>query len=113
MIAVALALFMVFSACMSWARQYLVLHTGNRIDAALGSCACSSTCSGCRRAISSTGPPARMVARLHGVETIREFLSGAAVTLILDVPFLFDVPGDDVLVQRGSSPLIALGLIDA
>ena len=29
-----------------------------------------------------------MVARLHGVETIREFLSGAAVSLILDLPFL-------------------------
>ena len=29
-----------------------------------------------------------LVARLHGVETIREFVSGAAVTLILDLPFL-------------------------
>jgi len=30
-----------------------------------------------------------VVARLHAVETIREFVSGAAVTLILDCPFLF------------------------
>ena len=29
-----------------------------------------------------------LVARLHGVETIREFVTGAAVTLILDLPFL-------------------------
>ena len=28
------------------------------------------------------------MARLHGVETIREFVSGAAVTLLLDLPFL-------------------------
>jgi len=26
---------------------------------------------------------------VHGVETIREFISGAAVTLCLDIPFLF------------------------
>jgi len=30
-----------------------------------------------------------LVARLHGVEQIREFVSGAAVTLLLDCPFLF------------------------
>ena len=29
-----------------------------------------------------------VAARLHGVETIREFVSGAAVTLVLDLPFL-------------------------
>jgi len=26
----------VFSAVMTWARQYLILHTGNRMDAMLG-----------------------------------------------------------------------------
>src|SRR5207244_124890 len=36
-IAVALALFLLFNAAMSWLRQYLVLHTGNRVDAVLGS----------------------------------------------------------------------------
>jgi len=30
-----------------------------------------------------------LVARLHGVEQIREFVAGAAVTLLLDCPFLF------------------------
>ena len=34
-------------------------------------------------------PTGVVVARLHGVETIREFVSGAAVTLLLDLPFLF------------------------
>jgi len=33
-------------------------------------------------------PTGVVAARLHGVETIREFVSGAAVTLILDLPFL-------------------------
>ena len=35
-IGVALGVFIVFSAAMSWVRQYLVLHTGNRVDAVLG-----------------------------------------------------------------------------
>jgi ATP-binding cassette, subfamily B, bacterial HlyB/CyaB len=34
-------------------------------------------------------PTGTLIARLHGVETIRQFISGAAVTLFLDLPFLF------------------------
>src|SRR5688572_23072750 len=34
-------------------------------------------------------PTGVLVARVQGVETIREFLSSAAVTLVLDLPFLF------------------------
>ena len=33
-------------------------------------------------------PTGTLVARLQGVETIREFVSGAAITLVLDFPFL-------------------------
>ena len=36
-IGVALLMFMLFTMAMTWLRQYLVLHTGNRIDAVLGS----------------------------------------------------------------------------
>ncbi len=35
-IAIGLLVFMLFSTAMTWVRQYLVLHTGNRIDAVLG-----------------------------------------------------------------------------
>jgi subfamily B ATP-binding cassette protein HlyB/CyaB len=35
-VAFALGMFMLFSAAMTWVRQYLVIHTGNRIDAVLG-----------------------------------------------------------------------------
>ena len=84
---VALVMFMLFTAGMTWLRQYLVLHTGNRIDAVLGSQVLRHLL---RLPLPffefrSTGV---LVARLHGVETIREFVSGAAVTLILDFPFL-------------------------
>jgi len=87
-IGIALAVFILFTAVMSWVRQYLVLHTGNRIDAVLGADVFSHLFRLPPRYFEhrSTGV---LVARVHGVETIREFLSSAAVTLILDVPFLF------------------------
>lgn len=86
-IAVALGVFIIFSAVMKWVRQYLVLHTGNRIDAVLGSEVFEHLLKLPARYFErrSTGV---LVARIQGVEAIREFLSGAAVTLALDVPFL-------------------------
>ena len=86
-IALGMLLFMVFSAIMTWLRQYLVLHTGNRIDAVLGSQVFRHLL---RLPLPyfEHRPTGTLVARLHGVETIREFVSGAAVTLLLDFPFL-------------------------
>ena len=84
---VALVMFMLFTSGMSWLRQYLVLHTGNRIDAVLGSQVFRHLL---RLPLPyfENRPTGTLVARLHGVETIREFVSGAAVTLVLDFPFL-------------------------
>jgi subfamily B ATP-binding cassette protein HlyB/CyaB len=86
-IGIALAVFLVFTAVMSWVRQYLVLHTGNRIDAVLGAQVFEHLFRLPPRYFEhrATGV---LVARVQGVETIREFLSSAAVMLILDVPFL-------------------------
>ena len=86
-IALCLAVFMLFTAGMSWLRQYMVLHTGNRVDAVLGSEVFRHLM---RLHLPyfeqrSTGV---VVARLHAVETIREFMAGAAVSVILDFPFL-------------------------
>ena len=86
-IGIALFVFMAFTAGMSWVRQYLVLHTGNRIDAVLGAQVFEHLFKLPPRYFEHR-PTGTLVARIHGVETIREFLSGAAVTLILDVPFL-------------------------
>ena len=86
-IAIGLVMFMLFNTGMSWLRQYLVLHTGNRVDAVLGSRVF-------RHLLQvhlpyfehrSTGT---LIARVHAVETIREFMAGAAASLILDFPFL-------------------------
>jgi subfamily B ATP-binding cassette protein HlyB/CyaB len=84
---VALMAFMLFTSVMTWLRQYLILHTGSRIDAVLGSQVFRHLL---RLPLPyfEHRPTGTLVARLHGVETIREFVSGAAVTLILDLPFL-------------------------
>ena len=86
-IGVALAVFIAFTAVMNWVRQYLVLHTGNRIDAVLGSQVFEHLFRLPQRYFERR-PTGVLVARVQGVETIREFLSSAAVTLVLDVPFL-------------------------
>ena len=87
-VGVALAVFILFTGGLSWVRQYLVLHTGNRIDAVLGAQVFEHLFKLPPRYFEqrSTGV---LVARLQGVETIREFLSSAAVMLMLDLPFLF------------------------
>jgi len=86
-IALALLVIMAFSAALSWVRQYLILHTGNRIDAVLGSRVFDHLFKLPPRYFEQR-PTGTVIARVQGVETIREFLSGAAVTLILDLPFL-------------------------
>lgn len=86
-IAVGLVMFMLFSSAMTWLRQYFVLHTGNRIDAVLGSHVFSHLLH-LPAPYFEQRPTGTLVARLHGVETVREFISGAAVTLLLDFPFL-------------------------
>lgn len=85
--AVGLIVFMLFSALIGWSRQTLLHHTGNRIDAVLGM-------SVFRHLFSvpveyfARRPTGVIAARLHGVETIREFIASAAVSLLLDIPFL-------------------------
>lgn len=86
-IGIGLAVFMLFSAVLSWIRQYLVLHTGNRVDAVLGASVFEHVLKLPPRYFEQrqTGV---VVARLRGVENIREFIASAAVTVILDLPFL-------------------------
>lgn len=86
-IAIGLAVFMIFSAILSWVRQYLILHTGNRVDAVLAAEVFNHLFKLPPRYFEHR-PTGVIAARLHGVETIREFIASAAVTLILDFPFL-------------------------
>jgi subfamily B ATP-binding cassette protein HlyB/CyaB len=86
-IAVGLAMFLVFNAGMSWLRQYLVLHTGNRVDAVLGSQVFRHVLRLHLRYFEHR-PTGVLIARVRAVETVREFMAGAAVSLVLDLPFL-------------------------
>jgi subfamily B ATP-binding cassette protein HlyB/CyaB len=83
-----MAVFMIFSSLLSWVRQSLVLHTGNRVDAVLGAAVLDHLFKLPPRYFEHR-PTGVIAARLHGVETIREFVASAAVTLMLDLPFLF------------------------
>ncbi len=86
-VAAALAICIVFTGIMSWVRQYLINHTGNRVDATLGAGVFHHLVSLPVRYFEQR-PTGVIAARLHGVETIREFIASAAITLILDLPFL-------------------------
>ncbi|MFA6971701.1 MAG: peptidase domain-containing ABC transporter [Gallionella sp.] len=87
-LAVGLVMFMLFNSAMTWLRQYFVLHTGNRIDALLGSQVFRHLLH-LPLPYFEHRPTGTLVARLHGVERVREFISGATVSLLLDLPFLF------------------------
>ncbi len=84
---VAMAVFMLFTSVMSWLRQYLVLHTGSRIDAVLGERVLQHLLH-LPLAYFEARSTGTLVARMHGIEQLREFVSGAAVSLLLDLPFL-------------------------
>jgi subfamily B ATP-binding cassette protein HlyB/CyaB len=108
-IAVGMSLFAIFSALLSWVRQYLVLHTGNRVDAVLGAAVFEHLLKLPTRYF-ETRPTGVITARLRGVENIREFIASAAVTLVLDLPFL----GVFVAIMLAYSvplTLMALGVI--
>lgn len=87
-IAAGLTMFLILNTFLTWLRQYFILHTGNRIDAVLGSQVFRHLVRLHLRYFEQR-PTGTLIARLHGVETIRQFISGAAVTLFLDLPFLF------------------------
>ena len=86
-IAAGLGIFLVFNAAMSWMRQYLVLHTGNRVDAVLATQVFAHLFR-LPMPYFEHRPTGTTVARLQGVETIREFITGAAISFVLDLPFL-------------------------
>ncbi|HEX4884627.1 MAG TPA: peptidase domain-containing ABC transporter [Casimicrobiaceae bacterium] len=86
-IGAALALIVAFTTLLGWIRQHLVLHTGNRIDAVLGVEVFRHLLALPLRYF-ETRATGVLTARLSGIETIREFLCGAFVALVLDVPFL-------------------------
>jgi subfamily B ATP-binding cassette protein HlyB/CyaB len=106
---IGLAVFTGFSALLTWVRQHLVLHTGTRIDAELGSAVFRHLVELPPRYFQHR-PTGVIAARLHGVEQIRDFLSSAAVSLVLDIPFL-SIALAIMFVYSVPLTLIALGIL--
>jgi subfamily B ATP-binding cassette protein HlyB/CyaB len=108
-VASGLLVFLVFNAAMSWMRQYLVIHTGNRVDAVLATSILRHLL---RLPVPyfEQRPTGVTVARLQGVETIREFITGAAVSFVLDLPFLCIVLAV-MFAYSWQLSLIALGIM--
>ena len=86
-IAFGLVILVGFNAAMGWARQGLLLRTGNRIDAVLTNRVFEHLLALPARYFESR-PTGTLVARLNGIESIREFVAGAAMMVLLDGPFL-------------------------
>lgn len=86
-LAIAMTVFMVFTSVLSWVRQYLILHTGQRIDAMLGGQVFDKLFR-LPLLYFQHRPTGVISARLQGIETIREFIASAMVTVALDLPFL-------------------------
>lgn len=108
-IAIGMGIFVVFTGILSWLRQYLVLHTGNRVDAVLGAAVFEHILKLPPRYFEAR-PTGVITARLRGVENIREFVASAAVTLVLDLPFLL-VFVAIMLTYSLMLTMIALGLV--
>lgn len=86
-LSIGMVVFIVFTTILTWVRQYLILHTGNRVDAVLGGEVFEHLFK-LPPLYFQHRPTGVIAARLQGIETIREFVSSAAVTLLLDLPFL-------------------------
>jgi ATP-binding cassette, subfamily B, bacterial HlyB/CyaB len=110
-VAAGLGIFLVFNAAMTWMRQYLVLHTGNRVDAVLATQVFGHLF---RLPLPyfEHRPTGTTVARLHGVETIREFITGAAISFVLDLPFLVIIVAV-MFAYSWQLSLIAVGVVAA
>ena len=86
-LSVGMAVFVLFTALIGWVRQFLILHTGNRVDAVLGAAVFRHLLQ-LPLPYFQHRPTGVIAARLQGVESIREFIASAAIGLLLDVPFL-------------------------
>jgi subfamily B ATP-binding cassette protein HlyB/CyaB len=108
-VAIGLAIFLVFNALMAYLRQYLLAHTGNRVDAVLASDVLHHLL---RLPLPyfERRPTGTTVARLQAVETIREFITGATMGFLLDVPFLV-VALAVMFVYSWQLSLIAVGCV--
>ena len=76
----------VFEIVLGGLRTYVLTHTASRVDVELGA-GLFRHLLGLPLAYFESRPVGQTVARVHELETIRNFLTGSAVTLVLDLLF--------------------------
>lgn len=85
---VGVFIFNLFNIGLSWSRQNMTLFIGNKIDNSLALKVVSKMfhlpLNYFQKRATGT-----IVNRIHAIESIREFISGSFVTLVLDIPFVF------------------------
>lgn len=81
-------IFNLFNIGLNWARQNMILFVGNKVDGVLAIKVVSRLFQLPLNYFQkrATGT---IISRVHAVESIREFLAGTFITLVLDVPFVF------------------------
>ncbi|MBQ0961510.1 peptidase domain-containing ABC transporter [Ideonella sp. 4Y11] len=77
----------VFQSLLSWSRQGLLLLAGTRIDAELGNSVWQQV-SRLPLPFLLRRPLGVVAARMQAVEPLREFISGASLSLVVDTPFM-------------------------
>ncbi|WP_430009242.1 type I secretion system permease/ATPase [Methylophaga lonarensis] len=87
-LAVGFFMIIVFEALLGGIRNYLFSHTTNRIDVELGSRLYSHLMS-LPLAYFESRQVGQNVARVRELDTVREFITGTALTLVIDVFFVF------------------------
>ena len=78
----------VFDIVLGWLRTYLFAHTASRVDTELGA-RLFRHLSALPVAFFEARATGQVVARVRELETIREFLTGSALTVVLDLFFAF------------------------
>lgn len=87
-LAIGLSVVSLFEVMLTALRTYTTNHTTNRIDVALGA-KLFHHLMGLPISYFESRQAGQTVARVHELETIRAFLTGSALTVVLDVFFLF------------------------
>lgn len=85
---VGVFIFNLFNIGLTWARQNMILFIGNKIDNTLAMKVMSRLFH-LPIAYFQKRATGTIISRVHAVESIREFLSGTFMTLVLDIPFVF------------------------
>lgn len=87
-LAVGFFILVVFNALMGGIRNYLFSHTTNRVDVALGSRLYNHLMA-LPMAYFESRQVGQNVARVRELDTIRNFITGTALTLVIDLLFVF------------------------